>query len=98
LDLLTVNTQFGGFVDIILVHGSANDRMDRGRQVLGRRHPIPQGDGYGDDPLASGNPRNHLLDEMRGQLRHAPAGTRGTKPTSLTTEGEQHLMGAGVTA
>jgi hypothetical protein len=72
--------------------------MDRSRQVLGRRHPVAQGDGHGDDPLAGGNPWDHLLDEMHGHLGHAPTGTRGTKPTARATEGEQHLMGEGFTA
>jgi hypothetical protein len=27
-------------VDVILTDGSAHDRMDRGREVLGPRHPV----------------------------------------------------------
>jgi hypothetical protein len=33
-----------------------------------------------------------------GGLGHAPPGTRRTKPAPLATEGQQHLVLAGVTA
>jgi hypothetical protein len=35
---------------------------------------------------------------MRRHLGHTLAGTRGTKTTLLATEGQQHLVRAGVTA
>ena len=43
-------------------------------------------------------PREHLLDEMRRHLGPASAGTRRTKASFLTAEGQQHLVRTGVTA
>ena len=85
-------------VDVILPDGGANDRMDLGREVLGRRCPVAQGDGHRDDPLPCRHPGNDLLDEVRRRLSHAPAGTRGAKPPPLTTERHQQLVVTGVTA
>src|SRR5262249_25734324 len=50
------------------------------------------------DPLSCRDPGDDLLDEVRRCLRHAPAGTRGTKPPPLATEGHQQLVVARITA
>ena len=44
------------------------------------------------------NPGNDALDQVCGGLCHAPASTRRTKPAPLATEGQQHLVLAGITA
>ena len=72
--------------------------MHRRRQGLGRGHPVPQGDGDRDDPLADGNPGNDLRDQVSRRVGHAPPGTRRTKPPPLAAEGQQQLLVAGVTA
>ena len=87
-----------GLIDVILRDGTADNRMHLRRQVLRSRHPVAQGDGHRDDPLPRGDPGDDLLDEMCRHLRHAPPGTRRTKPASLATEGHQELVVAGVTA
>src|SRR5215510_1562251 len=99
---------------IILSDRGANDRMDLRRQLLGRGHPIPQGEGaplnrrpsadavVGDrhrhDPLAGGAPGHDLLDEVGGGLGHAPPRTGRTKPPPRAAAGRQQLPVAGVTA
>src|SRR5262249_40472072 len=85
-------------VDVILCNRGADDRMDFGREILRRRHPVAQGDGHRDDPLPRRHPGDDLLDEMRRHLGHAPRGTGRAKPASLATEGHQYLLLAGVTA
>ena len=87
-----------GFVHIILPDRGADDRMDLRGQLLGRGHPVPQGDRHRHDPLARGDPGNDLLDQVGGGLGHAPPGTGGTKPPPLAAEGQQQLVVAGVTA
>jgi hypothetical protein len=72
--------------------------VDLRRQHLGRGRPIPQGDRHRDDPLARRHPRDYALHQVGGGLRHTPAGTRQTKPPPLAAEGQQQLLGAGVTA
>jgi hypothetical protein len=84
-------------IDIKLSDGAADDGMNLGGEFSRRRHPVAQGNGYRDHPLPRGHPRDHLLDEMGGLLRHAPAGTRGAKASFLTAERQQHLVGTGVT-
>src|SRR5262249_45996414 len=91
-------TALDRLIDVILPDGGANDRMDLGGEVLRSRHPVAQGDGHRDDPLACRHPGEDLLDEMRRHLRHAAAGTRRTKAASLATEGHQELVLARVTA
>ena len=85
-------------VDVILSDRGADDRMDFGREILRRRHPVAQGDGHRDDPLAGWDPGDNLFNEMRRHLRHASSGTGRTKPPPLATEGHQQLVVAGVTA
>ena len=85
-------------VHIILPDRGADDRMDLRGQVLGRGHPVPQGDGHRDDPLARRHPGDDLLDQVGRGLGHAPPGTRGAKPPPLAAEGQQQLLLAGVTA
>ena len=82
-----------GLIDVILRDGTADNRMHLRRQVLRSRHPVAQGDGHRDDPLPRGDPGDDLLDEMCRHLRHAPPGTRRTKPASLATEGHQESRG-----
>src|SRR5438093_5639534 len=67
------------------------------RQVLRRRHPVAQGDGDRDDPLAGRHPGNHALDEVCRRLGHPPPGTRRAKPPPLAAEGHQQLVVARVT-
>src|SRR4030095_8229640 len=67
-------------VHIILPDRGADAGMDLRRPLLGRGHPIPQGDWHRDDPLAGGDPGNDLLDEVGGGLGHAPPSAGGTKP------------------
>src|SRR5215831_17357373 len=73
-------------VHVILPDGPADDGMDFGHEVLRRGHPVAQGDGHRDDPLAGRHPGEDLLDEVRCCLSHAPAGTGRTKPASLATK------------
>src|SRR4029434_8722796 len=42
-----------GFVHIILPDRGTDDRMDLRGEVLRGGHPVPQGNGHRDDPLAS---------------------------------------------
>jgi hypothetical protein len=72
--------------------------MDLRGEVLRGGHPIPQGNGHRDDPLACRHPGNDLLNQVGRRLRHAPPGTRRTKPPPLAAEGQQQLVVAGVTA
>ena len=51
----------------------------------------------GDDPLARGDPGDHLLDQVSGHRRPMPVSTRRTKAALLATEGEEHLVLIGVT-
>src|SRR5262249_57799724 len=85
-------------VDVILTDGGAHDRMDLGREVLGPRHPVAQGDRHRDAPLAGKDPGNHLLHEMRGGLGPAPPRTGRTQTPPLATERDQQLRLAPVTA
>ena len=98
LDLGSHTASCDRLVHIILPDRGADDRMDRGGEVLRCRHPIPQGDRHRHDPLAGGDPGDDLLDQVGGGLGHAPPGTRRTKPAPLAAEGEQQLLVAGVTA
>jgi hypothetical protein len=70
-----------------------DDRLDRGRQVLGPGHPIAQGNGHGDDPSAGGNPRNHLLDEMRRRLLGRLPAHEGQNPRRLQLKASNILCG-----
>src|SRR5215831_17493309 len=98
VDLLPLYATLDRLVDIILPDGGTNDRMDLGREVLGRRHPVAQRDRHRDDPLASRHPGHDARDEVGRRLGHAPGCTRGTKPAPLATEGQQQLFRARVTA
>jgi hypothetical protein len=40
----------------------------------------------GQDPLAQRNSGRDAIDEVRGEVRHATADTRGTEPAALTRE------------
>ena len=83
LDVGSRQASCDGLVHIILSDRGANDRMDLRGQLLGRGHPIPQGDRYRDDPLPCRHPGNDLLDQAGSGLGHAPPGTRRTKPPPL---------------
>jgi len=85
-------------VHVILPDRGANDRMDLRGQVLGRGHPIPQGDGHRHDPLAGRHPGDDVLHEVGRGLGHAPGCTRRAKPAPLAAEGQQQLFRARVTA
>ena len=85
-------------LDIILPDRAADDGMDAGGKRFGGGHPVAQGNGHRDDPLPRRYPRKHVLHEMRGHLGHAPPGTGGTKAALFATEGQEHLVRAGVTA
>jgi len=61
-------------------------------------HHARSGGGPGKGFLADGNPGDDLLDQVPGRLRHAPTGTRRTKPPPLATEGQEHLVVTGVTS
>src|SRR6266699_7230378 len=64
LELVSWDTACDRLVHIILPDGGADDRMDLRGQLLGRGHPIPQGYGHRDDPLAGGGPGDHALDQV----------------------------------
>src|SRR5262249_61191642 len=72
-------------VHIILTDCRADNGMDLGCEVLGRRHPVPQRDRHRDDPLAGPAPGTSALDEVRGRLGHAPGRTRRAKAPPLAT-------------
>ena len=67
-------------------------------QVPRGRGPIPQRHRYGDDPLPRRYPGHNTFDQVRRGLGHAPARTGGTKSPSLTAEGQQDLLIAGLTS
>ena len=103
LDVGSREASCDGFVHIILPNRRTDDRMDLRGQLLGRGHPIPQGEGaplnwrpsadavagngHRHDPLAGGDPGHHLLDQVGRRLRHAPSRTRRAKPPPLAAEG-----------
>ena len=105
LHLIPWDSPWDCLVYIILSDRGADDRMDLHRQLLGRGHPIPHGEGaplnwhpsadavagnrHRHDPLAGGAPGNDLLDEVEGGLGPAPPGPGGTKPPPLAAEDEQ---------
>src|SRR5215510_1971176 len=88
LDFGPLETSCDRLVHVILTDRGANDRMDRGGEALRSSHPVPQRDRYRDDPLACRHPGNHALDQVGCGLGHAPAGTRGTKPSPFAAEGQ----------
>src|SRR5215510_8389303 len=61
LDVGSLTASCDGFVYIILPDRGADDRMNLRGQLLGRRHPIPQGDRHRHDPLADGDPGDDPL-------------------------------------
>ena len=91
LHLVSWDTACDRLVDVILSDGGAVDRMDPRGEILGRSHPIPQGEGAplnwrpsadavaGDrhrhDPLAYWHPGDDPLNQVRGGLGHPPTGT-----------------------
>src|SRR4029453_1395359 len=87
LDVRLFKASYDGFVHIILPDRGTDDGMDLRSQLLGRGHPIPQGDRHRDDPLAGGDPGEDPLNQVDGGLGHAPPGTRWTKPPPLAAEG-----------
>jgi hypothetical protein len=98
LDAGSLQASGDSLVHIILPNRGADDGVDLRGELLGRGHPIPQGDRHRHNPLAGGDPGNDLLDQVGGGLGHAPPGTRRTKPAPLAAEGERQLLVAGVTA
>src|SRR5262249_59673347 len=89
LDVGPLETASDRLVDVILTDGGANDGMDLGREVLGRRHPVPQRDRYGHDPLAGRHPGDDTPDQMRGRPGHAPGRPPPPKPAPPATERPQ---------
>ncbi len=63
-----------------------------------RGQKIPQPFGYGDHPLADGNWRNDVINQVRGRLSHASAVARWADALPLTREGDQKIVTAGTAA
>ena len=98
LDVGSRTASCDGSVHIILPDRGTDDRMDLRGEILGRGHPIPQGDRHRHDPLAYWHPGDDPRNQVGGGLGHAPTGTRRTKPPALAAEWEQQLLVARVTA
>jgi len=55
---------------------------------------MPQWDGKRDDPLADGDVRDDLFNQMGGRFRHTAGATSGAKSSAFTGECQQFFMGA----
>ena len=81
---------------------AGNDAVDhlqhRGEQLRVSSEQDAQRDRKRQHPLAHRHLRDHVIDQVRGALRHAPRAARGAKPASFAREGDQLLMAAVPTA
>jgi len=69
----------------------------RGKQLRLTGEQMPQGDRKRDDPLADGDVRDDLFNQMGGGFRHTSGTTGGAKPSAFAGERHQLFMGAGAT-
>ncbi len=77
---------------------SANDPVDDlqdGREQPGMcGEEATKRDRKGQHPLPHRHPRNDVIDQVGGRLRHASGATARAEAATLATEGHELLMGA----
>src|SRR5205823_8262043 len=67
-------------------HGAYGDAEHRAAERMIVRKKIAQAVRQGEHPLAQGNARQDMIDEVGGLLRHTPPATAGTEAASLARE------------
>src|SRR5439155_14564675 len=72
-------------------HGAYGDAEHRAAERMIVRKKIAQAVRQGEHPLAQGNARQDVIDEVGGLLRHAAAATAGTEAASLARERHEAL-------
>ena len=76
-------------------HGPHVHRDDRAAQIVVPRQLIPQAMGHAQDPLSDRHVGEHMIDEVRRPLGHAPAATPWAEPATLARDRHEAIHSAG---
>ena len=77
--------------------GAQEDAQHRARQGRVEGELVAHRHRHGKDPLADGHARQDAIDEVRGELAHAPPAARRTEPAATAAEGHHRRVPAALT-